>query len=124
MDLHLVYIYKSAAVVVCNSVFIVPYIMNVRICRLTNLCLSERFEAFFKLFFLSCFLSCDVVYVGPAGTGKTESVKALGHQLGRFVLVFNCDEKFDFQVQKFTCVVCVGVRDSDEMKIAPFHEIL
>lgn len=35
---------------------------------------------------------------GPAGTGKTESVKALGHRLGRFVLVFNCDETFDFQV--------------------------
>lgn len=35
---------------------------------------------------------------GPAGTGKTESVKALGHKLGRFVLVFNCDETFDFQV--------------------------
>ncbi|CAL4067976.1 unnamed protein product, partial [Meganyctiphanes norvegica] len=34
---------------------------------------------------------------GPAGTGKTESVKALGSQLGRFVLVFNCDENFDFQ---------------------------
>ncbi|XP_059178510.1 cytoplasmic dynein 1 heavy chain 1-like isoform X2 [Physella acuta] len=34
---------------------------------------------------------------GPAGTGKTESVKALGNQLGRFVLVFNCDETFDFQ---------------------------
>ena len=34
---------------------------------------------------------------GPAGTGKTESVKALGHQLGQFVLVFNCDETFDFQ---------------------------
>ncbi|EDQ84975.1 uncharacterized protein MONBRDRAFT_12266 [Monosiga brevicollis MX1] len=32
---------------------------------------------------------------GPAGTGKTESVKALGAQLGRFVLVFNCDETFD-----------------------------
>ncbi|XP_075234746.1 dynein heavy chain, cytoplasmic-like isoform X2 [Lycorma delicatula] len=34
---------------------------------------------------------------GPTGTGKTESVKALGHQMGRFVLVFNCDETFDFQ---------------------------
>ncbi|KAH9390782.1 Cytoplasmic dynein 1 heavy chain 1 [Tyrophagus putrescentiae] len=33
----------------------------------------------------------------PAGTGKTESVKALVNQLGRFVLVFNCDETFDFQ---------------------------
>lgn len=31
------------------------------------------------------------------GTGKTESVKALGNALGRFVLVFNCDEAFDFQ---------------------------
>jgi len=32
---------------------------------------------------------------GPAGTGKTESVKALGSLLGLFVLVFNCDETFD-----------------------------
>ena len=33
---------------------------------------------------------------GPAGTGKTESVKMLGSQLGRFVLVFNCDSSFDY----------------------------
>ncbi|GEQ70601.1 hypothetical protein JCM33374_g4279 [Metschnikowia sp. JCM 33374] len=34
---------------------------------------------------------------GPAGTGKTECVKALGQNLGRMVLVFCCDESFDFQ---------------------------
>eukprot|EP01091_Cochliopodium_minus_P010435 TRINITY_DN2760_c1_g1_i1.p1 TRINITY_DN2760_c1_g1~~TRINITY_DN2760_c1_g1_i1.p1 ORF type:complete len:4604 (+),score=1553.39 TRINITY_DN2760_c1_g1_i1:76-13887(+) len=34
---------------------------------------------------------------GPAGTGKTETVKQLGQQLGRFVLVFCCDENFDYQ---------------------------
>lgn len=48
-----------------------------------------------KIKCISLSFPCDL---GPAGTGKTESVKALGHQLGRFVLVFNCDETFDFQV--------------------------
>jgi dynein heavy chain 2 len=43
---------------------------------------------------------------GPAGTGKTESVKALGAALGRQVLVFNCDEGIDFQVRLFL-YVCV-----------------
>ncbi|XP_060532310.1 cytoplasmic dynein 2 heavy chain 1 isoform X2 [Cylas formicarius] len=32
---------------------------------------------------------------GPAGTGKTESIKSLGAMLGRQVLVFNCDEGTD-----------------------------
>ncbi|CAH8515920.1 unnamed protein product [Schistosoma mattheei] len=34
---------------------------------------------------------------GPAGTGKTESVKALGSMMGRQVLVFNCDEGIDLR---------------------------
>lgn len=34
---------------------------------------------------------------GPAGTGKTECIKALGNSLGRLVLVFNCDDTFDYQ---------------------------
>jgi len=50
-----------------------------------------------------CYLTlCEAMHMrmggnpfGPAGTGKTESVKMLGSQLGRFVLVFCCDESFD-----------------------------
>ncbi|KAG5419290.1 DYN1 [Candida metapsilosis] len=34
--------------------------------------------------------------VGPSGTGKTESIKALGQSLGKMVVVFCCDERFDY----------------------------
>lgn len=34
---------------------------------------------------------------GPAGTGKTESVKSFGQNLGRVVIVFCCDDSFDYQ---------------------------
>lgn len=34
---------------------------------------------------------------GPAGTGKTETIKALGQNFGRMVIVLNCDDSFDFQ---------------------------
>lgn len=34
---------------------------------------------------------------GPAGTGKTESIKALGNNLGKMVLTFCCDSSFDYQ---------------------------
>lgn len=40
---------------------------------------------------------------GPAGTGKTECVKALGGMLGRLVLVFNCDEVSKFKKNRMKC---------------------
>ena len=45
---------------------------------------------------------------GPAGTGKTESVKALGGLFGRQVLVFNCDEvSGNFPPKRTNVCMCI-----------------
>lgn len=51
---------------------------------------------------------------GPAGTGKTESIKALGNSLGKMVVIFCCDESFDLLsisrilrgISKTSCWAC------------------
>lgn len=61
-------------------------------------CPAVSFSVWLRLSLTLCLFDCP--FANPRacclGTGKTESVKALGTALGRYTLVFNCDETFDF----------------------------
>jgi dynein heavy chain 2 len=50
---------------------------------------------FLIYYFIDFFYQIGGNPYGPAGTGKTESVKALASCFGRQVLVFNCDEALE-----------------------------
>lgn len=60
--------------------------------------------------------------IGPAGTGKTECIKSFGSFLGRLVLVFNCDEVFDFKLLLYLLYFRCDSRSKKRVK--PFRWLL
>ncbi|KAF4525561.1 hypothetical protein B566_EDAN017860 [Ephemera danica] len=59
----------------------------------------------------------------PAGIGKSESVKAMGHQLGRNVVVYNCDSSFDHHAMERIFFWSLLVSEDTELFHMHLHDI-
>lgn len=62
-----------------------------------KLAYTPLLQSVYTLFAESLEQKLGGLLLGPAGTGKTESVKSLGYNLGRVVFVFCCDESFNVE---------------------------
>ena len=62
-----------------------------------RLVISPLTERCFQSLFLALHYKYGGAPIGPAGTGKTESIKEMGKNLARHCFVFNCQGQIDYQ---------------------------